>query len=58
VRTGEDHQAAKVDALGDILIYMLDYCNKCNIDLEDALNKTWEEVRKRDWIANPVTGKV
>ena len=27
IRTGEDHQADLFDAVGDIKIYLLDYCN-------------------------------
>ncbi len=49
IRTEEDHQVAKIDAIGDLVIYLADYCNREGIDLQEAITKTWEEVRKRDW---------
>jgi len=53
IRTGEDHEAAKRDAVADIVIYLSDYCNAEGIDLQSAIEDTWQEVQKRDWKANP-----
>ena len=55
--TPEEHYAAKVDAIGDLMIYVLDYCNQCGIDAEQALQTAWNEIKDRDWIAYPRTGK-
>jgi NTP pyrophosphatase (non-canonical NTP hydrolase) len=48
-------RAKQWDALGDIIIYLLDYANLNNIDLQDAIYLTWKEVKKRDWVKNPLT---
>jgi NTP pyrophosphatase (non-canonical NTP hydrolase) len=47
----------KQDAVGDILIYLFNYCEDNNIDLQDAFEKTWSEVSKRNWNLNKLTGK-
>lgn len=44
---------AKVDAVGDIVIYLASYCNAAGIDLNAAVSMTWYKVQKRDWIADP-----
>lgn len=53
IRTGEDHESAILDALSDLLIYACDFANAEEINLASALEETWEEVRKRDWVADP-----
>jgi NTP pyrophosphatase (non-canonical NTP hydrolase) len=45
------------DGLGDVLIFMLDYCNHLGISLSAALRATWDEVKVRDWIKYPETGR-
>jgi len=52
IRTNEDHDAAKRDAVGDIVIYLSDYCSAEGIDLQAAVEETWAEVSKRDWKAD------
>lgn len=54
--TPEEHQAAKEDAVGDIIIYLIDYCTLNGIDIGCALEKTWAEVSKRDWVKFPRNG--
>lgn len=53
IRLDEDHSTAAKDAVGDIIIYLADYCNRNNIDMEAALITTWAEVKRRDWIKYP-----
>src|SRR5215831_9044445 len=48
--------AAKVDALGDIFIYMLSYANTVDLDLESCILRAWNEVKVRDWVAYPEAG--
>lgn len=48
----------QIDAVGDIVLYLLDYCNKAGIDFEDAVRQTAEKVHARDWNANSVNGEV
>lgn len=55
------HSAAKIhnmkiDSIGDIIIYLADYCGRNCISLEEAVEKTWEQVKQRDWQKNKVTG--
>lgn len=52
-----EHQAAKEDAVGDILIYLADYCERNNIVLEDAVETAWNQVKERDWQKNKQQGK-
>jgi len=44
------------DAIGDILIYLASYCNTNGFEMDTALYRAWEEVRKRDWQERPTTG--
>jgi len=53
VRMTEDHEANKRDAVGDIMIYLMDYCSKEGFDVTQCLVETWNKVRQRDWVANP-----
>lgn len=54
--TMAEHRAAKIDAVGDIIVFLADYCNIEDIDLQGAVQTTWEDVRTRDWRANAVDG--
>lgn len=54
--TPEEILAMKIDAVGDILIYLTDYCTKSGIDLQAAIELTWDHVSSRDWQANKVDG--
>ena len=56
IRTNEDHVLQQIDAIGDIMIYLLDYCGREGISLEAALEETWAEVSKRDWRNKKETG--
>jgi NTP pyrophosphatase (non-canonical NTP hydrolase) len=47
----------EMDALGDILVYMLDYAGRRGIDLQACLELAWHEVKQRDWIKFPKNGR-
>lgn len=49
IRLEEDHVAKSKDAIGDIVVYLADYCNARGFDLDEIVQETWEEVKKRDW---------
>jgi NTP pyrophosphatase (non-canonical NTP hydrolase) len=53
IRTTEDHDAAIVDAVADIVIYLADFCAVEGIDLQHAVEETWGKVKLRDWKKNP-----
>lgn len=46
----------KKDAIGDMLIYAVNYCHTNGICLLDCLETAWNEVSKRDWIKFPKNG--
>jgi|TARA_Y100000310_G_scaffold345865_1_gene471870 NTP pyrophosphatase (non-canonical NTP hydrolase) len=49
IRQNEDHYGDMVDAVGDVFIYMANFCWQNNIDMEEAILATWRKVRQRDW---------
>jgi len=55
--TPQEHKLAKVDAVGDIVIYLCDYCTQNNIDLQAAVMSTWDAVKRRDWVKNKENGQ-
>jgi NTP pyrophosphatase (non-canonical NTP hydrolase) len=54
--SAEQHHTAKEDAVGDIVIYLADYCWRNGIDFEHAVTKAWDEVSRRDWTKHPESG--
>lgn len=48
IRTSEDHMEEAIDAIGDLVIYLADVCNKYGFDLESIVYSTWDEVKQRD----------
>lgn len=55
--TPEEWEAKKKDAIGDVLIYLLDYCSREGLDVEECLETAWAEVSQRDWIRFPGDGR-
>lgn len=56
IRVNEDHEAKEKDAIGDIFIYLMGYCNSRNFDLAEIVEDTCREVFARDWIKYPEDG--
>lgn len=56
IRANEDHLENAKDALGDVFIYMCNYCNVNGIDSQEAIEKTWGKVKQRDWTKNKISG--
>jgi NTP pyrophosphatase (non-canonical NTP hydrolase) len=46
------------DAVGDIMIYLLNFCDCMGWSLKDIIETTWGSVRKRDWQNNRENGEV
>jgi NTP pyrophosphatase (non-canonical NTP hydrolase) len=44
------------DAVGDILIYLADFCALMGFDMQEIIEETWNQVQKRDWEKNPEAG--
>ena len=57
IRRNEKLMDLAYDAVGDIIIYLADYCNQMNFDLEGIVKNTWDQVKQRNWKENPDTGK-
>jgi NTP pyrophosphatase (non-canonical NTP hydrolase) len=51
--TKEEHAAAAKDAVGDLMIFLLDFCDKKGWDAETILTDTWATVRLREWYPLP-----
>lgn len=47
--TSEEIKELKMDAVGDIIIYLADYCASQGIDMEISILRTWSKVSKRNW---------
>lgn len=45
----EDHDQKIRDAVGDILVFLLDFCNRYRINALAELETVWAEVKTRDW---------
>lgn len=45
------------DAVGDIVIYLINYCDTKGIDFADSLDMAYTTVMKRDWQKNKENGK-
>jgi NTP pyrophosphatase (non-canonical NTP hydrolase) len=54
--TAEMHREKAKDAVGDLMIYLADYCNQEKFDMQEILEQTWGEVKLRDWRKDPETG--
>ena len=56
IRTNQDHNHAKKDAVGDIVIYLAGYCNDNDLSLDECITMAWDEVKQRDWTKNKKNG--
>jgi NTP pyrophosphatase (non-canonical NTP hydrolase) len=54
--TSDDHESAKRDAIGDIFIYLVDFCNREGVDIERCIVEAWGEVKNRNWVKYPKNG--
>lgn len=50
------HKVKKMDAVGDAIVYLANYCHQSGFKLGDCLAMAWSEVRVRDWIKFPENG--
>lgn len=52
----QKHEGAAKDAVGDIVIFLANYCSARGFDMQSIVEETWERVKKRDWQKDPVNG--
>lgn len=53
----QDYVAKGKDAVGDIFIYLSDYCSARGWDMQEIIETTWGEVKTRDWKKYPKNGR-
>ena len=56
IRPDKATVGAEIDAIGDVMIFLLHLCELRGFDAELVLGETWREVQKRDWQKYPTTG--
>jgi NTP pyrophosphatase (non-canonical NTP hydrolase) len=54
---GDLHEAEARDAVGDIIIFLMNFCSENNWLLDDIILETWDEVSKRNWNEYPKDGR-
>lgn len=52
----EKYRAAIEDAVADVIIFLSDYCSVRNLDLQQIMETTWNQVKQRKWTERPQTG--
>ena len=58
IRVNEDHIAKAKDAIGDISLFLVAYCNKMGWNYSEIVNQVWGEVSVRDWKKNKENGSI
>jgi NTP pyrophosphatase (non-canonical NTP hydrolase) len=53
---GIDPITKEMDAAGDLVIYLLNFCDMKGFTLEAAIKLAWQEACIRDWIKYPKNG--
>jgi len=47
--TDEEILRMKKDAVGDIVIFLCNYCDSQGINLDECVNAAWQEIKHRNW---------
>jgi NTP pyrophosphatase (non-canonical NTP hydrolase) len=47
--TWDQHEEDLRDAIGDIMIFLFNFCSENEWYLSDIIQETWDVVKKRDW---------
>lgn len=50
----EQHASKAKDAIGDMIIFLSNYCTRNGYDMQEIIETAWSEVKQRDWNKNPV----
>jgi len=57
-KSSDELDEAAKDAIGDLMIFLADFCNRKGYSLQDIVNETWAYVKTRDWQKDPAKGGV
>lgn len=52
------HREAMIDAVGDQMVFLVNFCSHLGIDASEALRTTWTQVKARNWQVNSHTGNI
>lgn len=52
----EEHVEGILDAVADAVIFLAGVCTWMGADYGELVSDTWDRVKQRDWVANPVHG--
>lgn len=55
--TTQEHEAAMIDAIGDLTVYMVAFCSRMGLDFSSIVQNVWGVVKHRDWTKNSLTGR-
>lgn len=53
----DEHKMKAADAIGDIAVFLAHYCHLNGYSLHGCIEAAWNEVKDRDWINYPKTGR-
>lgn len=54
IRGTKDELTEKAkDAIGDVIVFLADYCSANEYDLQEIIEEVWGRVKKRDWKEHP-----
>ena len=56
IRKVDNVKELKMDAVGDIIVFLADYCNRSGLDLEQSVFFAWSTASQRDWKKFPKNG--
>ena len=54
--SAEEHSAAIEDAVCDLIIFACGVADAEGFDLGQAVHDTWQQVKNRDWVNQPLDG--
>lgn len=54
--TADEHTAAIRDAVADWIIFACGFADNEGFDIGEVVQQTWEQVKMRDWLADPRNG--
>ena len=57
IRGEEGHDAKIRDAIGDLQVFLLQFCTRQGLNPLECLMDVWREVKQRDWLRFPQDGK-
>jgi NTP pyrophosphatase (non-canonical NTP hydrolase) len=52
----EYHSTEMADAVADAIVYLAGVATALGIDYGELVHLTWERVKARDWVADPLKG--